>query len=236
MHFQREIPTVPQDYRMELGPLCERRRELKRRIGWSVIMAKAFAAVARDYAELRQTFLPWPFGRIHLHPHSVAMVALTREFEGENWLLFAPLVRPEEQPLAKLQRRIDSYRSSPVEVRFKQQLRLARMPWLVRRALWWCRIHGRGAKRVKRLGTFGLTSVGSKGVSIRHPIAPVPYVLTYGPFDESGRVRATIVYDHRLVDGSRVADALLDMERVLQGPLLAELKTRPSASHVRVAW
>ena len=48
--------------------------------------------------------------------------------------------------------------------------------------------------------------------------------LTFGPLDHDGRMKVTLVYDHRLMDGSFIADRLLDLEQQLNGAILAELR------------
>ena len=48
--------------------------------------------------------------------------------------------------------------------------------------------------------------------------------LTFGPLDHVGRMKVTVVYDHRLMDGSFIADRLLDLEQQLTGSILAELQ------------
>ena len=92
-----------------------------------------------------------------------------------------------------------------------------------------------GSTRVRRLGTFGLTTLARKGVSIVHPVAPIPYVMSYGPFDEEQRMRISVTYDHRLVDGSTVADVLNALDNVLQNQILDEMKALPTSSDFRAA-
>jgi hypothetical protein len=48
--------------------------------------------------------------------------------------------------------------------------------------------------------------------------------LTFGPLDQNGRMKVTLVYDHRLMDGSFIADRLLDLETQLTGAVLTELQ------------
>ena len=47
--------------------------------------------------------------------------------------------------------------------------------------------------------------------------------MTYGPFDDQGRTRVTIAYDHRLTDGLQIARCLRALEETLNGPLAKEL-------------
>ena len=88
-----------------------------------------------------------------------------------------------------------------------------------------------GLKRSKRFGTFGLSSYGALGAEQIHPISPLSTTLTYGPIDPvTGRVIVKLIYDHRVLDGAYVARRLRDVEEVLNGPILAELREGLSAS------
>jgi hypothetical protein len=198
-------------------------------------MIKAFAIVAGKFPQLRQTYLRGPVPRIYEHPFSVAMLSLAREYQGDKWLFFARMSRPEEEALAGIQRWIDRFATGPVDHVFRGQLRVVSMPWPLRALFWHSRLYFSGPNRVRRLGTFGLTTLARKGVSIAHPVAPIPYVLSYGPFDEEQRMRISVTYDHRLVDGSTIADVLNAIDHVLQHQLLDEMRAMPTSSGFRVA-
>jgi len=235
MKYQREIPSVPHDLLVDVGFVNDRRRLLAARISWPAIMIRAFALVAGKFPQLRQTFLRGPVPRIYEHPCSVAMLSLAREYRGDKWLFFARIRQPEVESLAEIQRRIDRFATGPVERVFRDQLRVVAMPWPLRAVLWHWRLYFSGSTRVRRLGTFGLTTLARKGVSITHPVAPIPYVLSYGPFDEEQRMRISVTYDHRLVDGSTIADVLNALDGVLSHQILDEMKALPTSSGFRAA-
>jgi pyruvate/2-oxoglutarate dehydrogenase complex dihydrolipoamide acyltransferase (E2) component len=48
--------------------------------------------------------------------------------------------------------------------------------------------------------------------------------LNYGQFEPDGTLDVRLTYDHRVLDGSTVARALVALEAVLHGEILAELK------------
>jgi hypothetical protein len=102
-------------------------------------------------------------------------------------------------------------------------VRYSRYPLPVRRLLWWLGLNLSGRNRVRTFGSFGLTTVGSAGAEIRHLIAVVPTCLTYGPLGPDGGVTVGLQFDHRVMDGATVAEALADLERTLCGEVLAEL-------------
>jgi hypothetical protein len=94
-----------------------------------------------------------------------------------------------------------------------------------------------GFKRSKRFGIFGLSSYGALGAEQIHPISPLTTTLTYGPIDPvTGRVIVKLIYDHRVLDGAYVARRLRDVEDVLNGPILDELRgDRPSGDAAKAA-
>jgi hypothetical protein len=68
-----------------------------------------------------------------------------------------------------------------------------------------------------------LTTLAGQGAEIQHPPAFLTSNMTYGPFDDRGRSRVTIAYDHRLTDGLQIARCLNMLEDTLNGPVTAEL-------------
>ena len=215
LYFHRKMPTVAHCRSMNLGKLVELRQQSSRPVAWSLLFIKAFAKVALQHPQLRQTYMSTPWPHLYESAANVVNLAIARDYNDEQWLFFAPIQSPENHSLQKLQELLEDYRSSPVEKVFATQLRIAKLPLLVRRALWWLRLHISGKKRVKRLGTFGLTTLAGEGATIIDPRAPTTSILTYGPTDEDGRCDVTIVYDHRIMDGRLIAQALRELEKTL---------------------
>ena len=174
--------------------------------------------------------MSWPWPHLYEHPSSVANLAMTREHHGNEWLFFAPLYDTHSTPLAKLQSQLRDYKSSPVKNVFATQLRLAKMPLVLRRILWWLRLHYSGRKRVKRLGTFGLTTLAGQGTTIVDPKAPITTVLSYGPLDDQGLCQVTIAYDHRIMDGSFVARVLSELQAQMNHEIVSEYEERLSTT------
>ena len=108
-------------------------------------------------------------------------------------------------------------------------LRFSQAPTPIRRLLWWGTLNISGYKRSKRFGTFGLSSYGALGAEQMHPISPLTTTLTYGPIDPATRrVVVKLIYDHRVLDGAYVARRLRDIEEMLNGPILDELRGGPA--------
>ena len=225
MHFQRKIPTVTHTKEMQLGPLAQARSAAAQRISWCLLFIKAYSQISREFVELRRTFMTFPWPHFYEHSECVANVAVKREHRGEDWLFFAPFRNPDQTPLPKLQKKLNGYCNKPVNLVFKTQFRFAHMPLVARRLLWWFRLHLSGPKRVKRLGTFGLTTLAAHGVTIVDPRAPSTSVLTYGPLHPDGHCQVSITYDHRVTDGAQIAAILTRLEEILNQEIRSELES-----------
>mgnify|MGYP000388377933 CR=1 FL=1 len=224
LHFEREVPTFPHCREISLSAVDELRRSLPSRVSWTVIFIKAFALVAKESPVLRQSWIRFPWPRLYLSPHSVAYLPVKRTHQDEEWLCFAPFFGPENQTLRELQASLESFHSGPVDEVFRTQYRSAFIPTPIRRLIIasWFRLLGK--RRVKRMGTFGITTVSSRGAEIQYPPGIQTSTITYGPINEAGKSRVTIHYDHRLMDGWYVAEVLEELERVLHGVILEELE------------
>lgn len=223
LHYHAKVPTCAHDRLCDFRRVAEARQLCPLRVSWSMIFIKAFGVVAARCPALRQMYLPLPWPHIYQHPSSVAMLATHRDFGGEPWLFWSRFNRPEGRSLVDLQTALERYQTAPVEEVFPWQLQLSGLPTPVRRLLWSWTFYVGGPARVRRSGTFFLTTIAGQGAEIQHPPAFLTANATYGPIDENGKSRVTIAYDHRLMDGRLVAGALADIEAALAGPVAAEL-------------
>ena len=181
LHYNRRVPTCAHDRRFNLAGLVELRTRLPQRVSWSLLFIKAFAMVASNRPVLRQSYIEWPWPHVLEHPHSVAMLATQRDHSGEPWLFWSRFAQPEQRSLIEMQQALDQYQSEPVEKIFLQQWRLSGLPTVLRRCFWWWTLNFAGSKRAKRVGTFFLSTLASKGVEIQDPPAFLTSNLTDGP-------------------------------------------------------
>jgi len=162
-----------------------------------------------------------PYGE---HPNSMAMVTVHRTFQGEDRLCFGRVRSPESMSLSEIQKRLDYFKNSPVEIAFPCQLRLSRRSRWLRAAYWWLRRNCSGRRYGDRIGTFGMSSLAGQGTLNRgHPSIHTTSI-TYGPLDEAGSSLVTLQCDHRVMDGMAASRCLMRLQYVMLGQVQQELE------------
>jgi hypothetical protein len=226
LHFAQKIPGQPLTRYGNIARLAELRGRSRVRIGWPVLFVKAYGLLSAETPVLRQTYMPWPVGYVYEHPVSSARMTVAREHAGEEWVFFLQIVEPERRSLVELMEIIQESREAPVEsiTKFRQQLIFSRFPKFLRRIAWWVTLNVSARKRVARFGTFGLTTVSAAGAISIKPPSLYTTMLTFGPVSDTGDVRLTIVYDHRVMDGMVIARCLGRLEELLNTTVADELE------------
>ena len=233
LRFAAAIPSVPVQRRMHLADVAAARLAAPGRPGWPAVFLKAYANVAAETPALRRAYvkLPWP----HLveYPHSVASVAVERDYEGEPAVFFGRVGDPASLPLAAVHARVRLFAEAPVlSVKpFRKMLAVGRLPGPVRRLLLWLGLN-LGRTRPGQFGTFGLSAYSSLGSESLHPLSPLTTTLTYGVVRADGTVTVRVVYDHRVTDGATIARALAKLEAELLGPISDELRAAKPANRL----
>jgi len=232
--FAKAIPTVPVQRDMRITDLVAVRDRLARARdapGWCAIFTKAYGLMAGQYPELRRAYMAFPRPHLYEHPCSIASIAIERQYRGENAVFWGHLRAPEQQPLRELQAHLRRLKEEPIEKigLFRRALLLGRLPRPLRRLAWWVALNSSGAKRAKRVGTFGVSVYSGLGAESLHQLTPLTGTLNYGVIQADGTVSVRIVYDHRVMDGATVARALACMEKVLNREILAELEQEARA-------
>lgn len=225
LHFHRQVPLCPHVRVMPLGSIDALRKPASGRVSWSALFLKAYAIVAWDIPVLRQSWMRGLIPTVYQHDTSVGMLAIQRDYRGEPWLFWGRVLAPDTMSLREIQTLIDRYQSAPVDEIFKRFVWLSAFPTMLRRLIWWFNMQWSGPVRAKRVGTFFLSSLAGQGAEIPCPPSFQTGVLSYSPFDASGASRVTLAYDHRLMDGAIVAEALARIEACLLGTLADELRS-----------
>lgn len=225
--FAKRVPSVPVQRQMNVSrALAARADQGPERVGWCAVFTKAYALTAARFPELRRAYLSFPRPRLYEHPHSVASIAVERDYQGEKAVFWGHVSRPERMALSDLQGYLRRFAEAPLESipLCRRALRMGRLPWPARRLALWVGLNVFGAQRAKRLGTFGVSVYSGLGAESLHPISPLTGTLTYGPIRPDGAVSVRLVYDHRVLDGATVARALAALEGALNGEIAAELE------------
>jgi hypothetical protein len=191
---------------------------------WTTLFLKGFGLAAEPHPALRRCHatLPWP--RMLEVEHAIGCVVLEREHDGESALSIARIPRCHAIPLRELAQRLSHAKSAPSgETRsFRQFRNFARLPWPLRRLLLRLGL-ATGGPVVLYGGTFAISALGERGVTILDSVSVLPVFLSYGPISPEGEVDVTLSFDHRVMDGADGADALRGLEQALEGPVADEL-------------
>ena len=226
VHFAKKVPTVPVQRRINVAAVRQARERLTKKVSWCVLFTKAYGIVCRRFPELRRSYLGFPWPRLYEHPHSIASVAVERQYLGENAVFFGHLRRPEDKPLPKLETYLRRYKEAPLDSigMFRGALLVGRLIRPLRRLLWWIGLNSTGRMRAHWMGTFGVTVYSGLGAESLHPLSPATTSLNYGPIDADGNVNVRLIYDHRVMDGATVARALAEIDKVMNTEIVQELQ------------
>jgi hypothetical protein len=228
MYFSRLVPSVTADRRMNLSPLAAAREECSPRPNWVVLFTKAYALTAREYPELRRSYLTLPWPRLYEHPHNIATLNIERELPGERVVLYCLIRSPENRSLQELEAIVRHHKEAPVEQlrSYTRAVRLSRIPWPLRRWFFWAALNMFGRRRCHNFGTFGLSSVAAQGAGLLRLVPVLTSTIHYGMFDAQNNLEVRASWDHRVFDGATMARALVDLESILNREIVAELRGR----------
>lgn len=232
LHFNKFVPLCAHDRSINLQSLNEDRKNCPSRISWPAIFLKTYACVAADIPELRQTWYSWPWAHIYQHPVSHGVLTVQREYKKAPWLFWGNIPTPNQLSLLEIQHLIDDFTSSPPNIVFRNQVRMVRLPTVLRRAIWRWNLYVAKARRAERLGTFFLSTLAGRGVQIQLPPSIQTGCLTYGPIDAQGLSKVTLAYDHRIMDGALAATCLEALEHTLFGTVRHELLQQASGTDI----
>ena len=229
MHVSRNIPRVCMERRLPLRPLVAARAASGLRPSWYALLSKAFGIVAARNPMLRRTYMPYPWPRLYEHPESVANISVEREVCGESTPMVANISHPERRSLADINDWVRRAQDRPLHeiAAFRRLLLIARLPFPVRRFLLWMSNEWSGSQRAKFFGTFGISLTSSLGATLKHMVTPFTTTLHAGPFGPDDSMPLRVWFDHRLLDGAPMARILKELEEVLLGDILIEVRSLP---------
>lgn len=221
----------------DLTDLAALRKKVRPKIGWNVLYMKAYAIIAEQNPALRQCYVgfPWPYA--YQHESNVCLLTMSREFEGEDRLLFARFNRPENHSLVELQAQYDHLRKAPVlEIKqFRHQIQFAKSPWFVRRFAWWMMLNLWPRKRMSHFGTFGMTLSGYKDAFNYQVLSPNTTTLGVDVLPKKGQAKFSLTFDHQILDGVPIVSIIDQVYKTLNGVITEELRTLLSATEKAAA-
>ncbi len=234
VRFAAQAPLAGILSDIDVRSLAEVRKQIRPRLAWSVIVLKAYGCLAARHPELRQIFVSFPWPHIYQHDRNVCMMAVNREYAGEQRLFFARFESPEVKSLQYLQQEYERFREVPVESikQFRHQIRFAKSPWFVRRIGWWLLRNVWVRKAASHMGTFGMSLSSFKNTFGTGHLGPNTTTLGVDVISRGGISRTLLTFDHRILDGKPAVDLLDELGRELRGPILAELSELAQATVV----
>lgn len=228
--MRASVPLVAVERTLRLERLVNARASLVVRPGWSTLMAKALAIVARDEPWLRTLLLKWPWARFYELPKSTVLVALVRDDFDDGVPIMMKLGPADERSLANLEADMLRAKTAPIgEVpSFARTAQIARLPLLLRRLIWTVTLNS-GRMRSNRFGTLWITSLASLGSETVTARTPGPTLVSYGLVHTDHSMKVRLHWDHRVYDGAVATRALLRLEEVLNNEIADELLAQRAA-------
>jgi len=225
----QRIPLAHGERRIDIRPLRTAVAAARPRPNWLPLFFKAYAIVAAARPVLRRMYVRFPWPRLYEHPENVGSVITSRLVDGDEALMALPIVTPEKRPITEIDTILKEARLKPVmEIpAFRRQIRIARLPFPLRQLGYHLGMDWVPSRRVRLLGTFGMSVLASMGLANLTTWVPWTTMIHYTPFDEAGSMLLRIAIDHRVLDGLEVAYALREMEEALNGCILEEVKQLP---------
>jgi hypothetical protein len=224
LHVAKKMPIVGVERRIAIAAVLAARNAAQPRPGWTGIFTKAYAKVVAARPWLRKSYLGFPWERFYLTDKTSADVVVEAQQDGEDIVFPARIRDPLATSLADIDRILIESRERPMGIsRFRESMRIARFPRMIRRVLWSLALNVSGRLRTKYLANFGVTSVSRVGSEALYAIGPWTSLLTFGVVNADGEVVMRLLFDHRVMDGTEPARALVDLERVLNTDIVAEL-------------
>jgi len=225
MHAGRAIPTVTAERMMDVSAVAEARKQLLEPPPWVLLFTKAYALVAARRPELRRAYMPFPIPHLFQADESVASIAVERDYRGEPAVFFGHMRCPESLPLWQMHRHLNRWQNHPIHhIRtFQRLIRYTKLPRPIRRMAWWYTASVSKKWRMRVFGTFGVSVTASEGAAALNLISPLTTSLSYGIFGADYTLPVRIHFDHRVLDGSPVARALVDLEETMNSEIVSEL-------------
>lgn len=231
MHFSKQTALVAGERTLRVQKMVAARKEVASPPAWNSILVKAYGLVSQRLPELRRAYMPFPWPHLHECDHSVAAIVMDRMYEGEHTPFVAPLPNPEALPIRAIESQLDQWKNDPLECHgpFRRMIRVGGLPQPLRRAAWWLGLNLSGTVRAYHFGTFAINSMAAFRMKAVQVVCPITTVLYYGRIQD-GTMDVTLAFDHRVFDAFVAGKAMADLESLLNGELVDEVRREAAAA------
>lgn len=225
IRVSNQMPMAAFSTQWDVAQIAKLRRMAKPKISWNVLMMKAHAIVCRKNAELRRSYVRFPYPHLYEHHQNVCMMTIARQHEGQERLFFARFNEPDNYTLVELQELYDKYRKSPVEEikQFRHQITFAKFPSLIRRFAWWALFNLWPQKRASHMGTFGMSISGHRGAYGSQHLGFNTTIIGVDPNPRKGVAKMLLTFDHQILDGAPATEVLYRGQRMMATAVAKEL-------------
>jgi len=223
--FSQKVPAVAVERTLRVTALTYARGRVSNPPGWCAIFTKSFGIVSARIPELRRSYLNFPSARLYEHPQSVAAIVVGRDLHDEDAVFLGLMQAPENLSLPEIQGRVRQLKESPIEEigSYRRIIRTTKLPWPMRRFLWWYGLCVSGKQKSINFGTYSVNSVRTMGIRVIQFISPGTTAIYYDSPDPSGALNVQMAFDHRVFDGTTAGRALAELEKVLNNEIVAEI-------------
>jgi hypothetical protein len=224
MQLSRGVPIVSALRHMQLGRLVEARAWCAARPMWISIFTKAYGLLSCEFPEFRRSYIKLPWPRLYEYPEPVAMLPVEVEHDGEVFLFPLRIKDPGHWPLGEIDRIILETKKmgGRNDTKSRGLFAISSLPFPLRRPLQRLVLNV-GRQRANFFGTFAVGGMSERGTESPYVISPLSNFFSYGVIARDGQVDFMQFWDHRVMDGGVVAQALGRMEHILNETIADEL-------------
>jgi pyruvate/2-oxoglutarate dehydrogenase complex dihydrolipoamide acyltransferase (E2) component len=196
----------------------------------TAFLLKAIATVHLNHPECRTAY--FPNSRLVICDDIVAGITVERIITDEPVVFFGEIEAPQNKTIQELSLALRECSQSDIMLvpRLRQQKLFAETPWLARKVILFLAAWFPSVRRKYQRATFGLTSLGSLGITMVCGPAVCATVFAVGAVservvleDDEPVIRPilslVICYDQRVIDDAQAACVLNEVQAMLEGGL-----------------
>jgi hypothetical protein len=227
VHFGKKSHVVGGNLIINVTAVATARIRNQPLVSWTAIWIKAIALAGQRWPELRTCYLPYPWPRMYLHPHTVATIVIERNWNGAPAVFFDKIRNPEAMSLAEIDGACRGKKQSPIESvgGYRFLIRIARLPWFLRRIVWSFGLYWSGRLRSRYIGTYSVNALPGRRHQVLQSTTPISFSLFHGIPEPNGDMLVQFFADHRVFDGMTLYRMMRTVEAIMNNAIVGELTT-----------